>query len=405
MRINISKFTSAFDYFYILGLLGVAATVLIPREADIAATGSTFSFTLFWVILYSFTGLFLVLRSNWYQFNTRELLVIGLGVYAVISTLWSNLASQTFFYSVSLLANIVFAIYCARKYQLREFFYLITKTVILVCLFGIILFLLGYEKTLFIDPLSRSNFLGFNPIKGLFSHKIYSGVYSSLIIPFIFVYFHGIRRVSLLLLVLFSVAISGSATGLLLALFTLAAMFFSERILKYKINSYNLLIAIVTVVFVLVFITTSSAFIFESVGRDADLTGRTELWGWAFWFFGKSPVVGWGYLGIFSDALNAPSQIIFKGSYYKAPHFHNSYLQVLAELGIIGFTVFIYYFIGVVKRVFSSTVNGGSFSFACFICVSLIFISGFVVNAGFKYNEFLTVVLLYMFLARKAANE
>src|SRR5690606_12866800 len=78
-----------------------------------------------------------------------------------------------------------------------------------------------------------------------------------------------------------------------------------------------------------------------ALGRDTSMTGRTDIWLFAFDFWREKPLLGWGYGGIFSSDPNAPGSIVRSNQWYIAPHFHNNYLQVLAELGAVGMLLYL----------------------------------------------------------------
>jgi exopolysaccharide production protein ExoQ len=75
------------------------------------------------------------------------------------------------------------------------------------------------------------------------------------------------------------------------------------------------------------------------VGRDATLTGRTEIWRHVWPFILERPVLGWGYAAFWHGtqgeafkAVAAMRFIIF--------HAHNGFLEIWLELGAVGLILF-----------------------------------------------------------------
>ena len=80
----------------------------------------------------------------------------------------------------------------------------------------------------------------------------------------------------------------------------------------------------------------------EALGRGANLTGRTGIWQMGASFAAERPLFGFGYHSFFDPtpfsrvwALRAT-----RGSFFP-PHFHNSVLQVLIELGWAGLLAYL----------------------------------------------------------------
>lgn len=66
---------------------------------------------------------------------------------------------------------------------------------------------------------------------------------------------------------------------------------------------------------------------FSITGRDKSLTGRTELWGIAWWAFDQKPLLGWGFDDLMS--LSQKRHLEYK-------QLHNGYLDLLVRGGIVG---------------------------------------------------------------------
>jgi len=105
---------------------------------------------------------------------------------------------------------------------------------------------------------------------------------------------------------------------------------------------------------------------------SAPTAARFELWGKAWYLFSRSPLLGIGF-GRFNDIFSIDrNEFIFyrlKGLsgflayygdqyfYYDASHAHNSYLQFLAETGIIGFALIMVFWILCFTKIFKAYLN------------------------------------------------
>jgi exopolysaccharide production protein ExoQ len=104
--------------------------------------------------------------------------------------------------------------------------------------------------------------------------------------------------------------------------------------------------AVVGAVVVIFFLFNEATFL-EMLGKDATLTGRTEIWPYVIGEIYQRPLFGWGYFGFWTPANPAAlsiSQAIAReqGTWYVAllPNAHNTFLEVLLEIGIVGSTLF-----------------------------------------------------------------
>jgi O-antigen ligase len=66
------------------------------------------------------------------------------------------------------------------------------------------------------------------------------------------------------------------------------------------------------------------------------LSGRSEMWPLGLSLFQEQPILGYG-LGASQGLIEANSWLFVES---QGSHFHNSYLTVLVETGIVGFLVF-----------------------------------------------------------------
>jgi O-antigen ligase len=78
----------------------------------------------------------------------------------------------------------------------------------------------------------------------------------------------------------------------------------------------------------------------ELFGKDATFSGRTDIWGQLFIQIGNHPFLGAGF-NSFWTADNPEALMISKKLMWNVPNGHNGYIDLLNELGFIGFFLLI----------------------------------------------------------------
>jgi exopolysaccharide production protein ExoQ len=385
-------------YFVVIYLMfanGSLATVLSGGESRGGA-----AFSIVWGIAYIVSAIFLARDAGGVRFYKREMPVYILAGFALVSFLWSVMPVATFTYSVSIAFNLMFALYCARFFSLDVFLKALQLCLNITIPLGLLCAAAGLEFAFYFDPMGRSNVLGVSLIKGLFSHKIYAGFYGAIAFYLNWGLMRGQRRWVFCTISMLSVMVSGSSLGIVAFLLGGAIIGLLRFFAKRKTRRSFLLPMSFAFIFVTLFSAAFYVEILGLLGRDPTLTGRTELWAWAIDFWMKSPIVGWGYAGIFGDSPDAPSGVINDDAYYQAPHFHSGYLQMLAELGLVGFSLFMWMVVNSVKGLISFYWKTEDVNFLLFsLIMVLVCCIAFAMNIFMRYNELSTLLVVYCYLS------
>ncbi|MBB6144894.1 O-antigen ligase [Silvibacterium bohemicum] len=77
----------------------------------------------------------------------------------------------------------------------------------------------------------------------------------------------------------------------------------------------------------------------QLVGRDATLTGRTQIWKQVWPFILERPILGWGYAG-FWRGIQGESFRVAAAMRFVIFHAHNGFLEIWLELGAVGLFIF-----------------------------------------------------------------
>jgi exopolysaccharide production protein ExoQ len=101
-------------------------------------------------------------------------------------------------------------------------------------------------------------------------------------------------------------------------------------------------LAIVSVSIVIFFVMNADL-IFEVLGKDSTLTGRTMIWSYAIDKIGEKPILGWGFSAFWWFVGPVPLR---EGenwvTFFTPSNAHNGMLEFLLELGVVGTALFIF---------------------------------------------------------------
>jgi exopolysaccharide production protein ExoQ len=77
-----------------------------------------------------------------------------------------------------------------------------------------------------------------------------------------------------------------------------------------------------------------------ALGRDLTLTGRTDIWGVMFELIWERPLLGYGFNAVWQSWDNQVTAYLWRTLEWQCPYGHNGFMDLLAELGIVGLIVF-----------------------------------------------------------------
>lgn len=137
--------------------------------------------------------------------------------------------------------------------------------------------------------------------------------------------------------------LSKSATSLIVSLLLLIV--FSVVALRMPIVVKTLLIPIpILVIYLLIVNLTPYSpmeFILSIVGRDTTFTGRTDLWAAVMDSIVEHPYFGVGYNGFWVGEFSEAAYFTASLTWERMTQAHNGYLDIINELGIVGFGIFL----------------------------------------------------------------
>lgn len=272
-----------------------------------------------------------VLRTPW---------LFTLVFYAALSTAWSQDPALTFRRSIILLATTLFGIYLGSRFELREQIELLAWAMLLVLVGSLCIALaaphLGVE--------SSGMYLG--KWRGLFSHKNVMARISVLGI-LAFLYWRPpfrLLRYAAVALGAFMLVMAGSGTGVvvLLALIIAAPCFRLIRtrpILFFPVTTALLCLGAAFGAL----LAANADVVLSLFGRNASLTGRTQLWQACWVSIMKRPLLGYGF-DAFWRGMYGESASVISSVRWLVPTAHNGVLDLMLSLGACGLALFLFAF-------------------------------------------------------------
>ncbi len=134
------------------------------------------------------------------------------------------------------------------------------------------------------------------------------------------------------------VVMSTSKTSLVSVMMAVAGLMFVALVRSGPAigvaTSWLAVLAVVMVMSVAIF---ASDVLFKALGKDATLTGRTEVWSAAIHQIEKRPWTGYGYGAVWDDTSRwGPLPKIVKEAGWKPHHSHNTWIEQWLGIGLFG---------------------------------------------------------------------
>lgn len=265
-------------------------------------------------------------------------LVVGL---AFASIFWSSNPNATLVSSVAFLGTTLFGLYLATRYTMRE------QLILLAWMYGIslvlsILFAVLPPHYGIMGGVHTGAFRGIYTHKNTFGKVMLPGIVSFILLAL------SLKRYRFLLwslcaLGLMLLILAKSTTSLV----NVAVLIISTAIYSSFRWRYSSLIPALFALTVIGGSVTSlmlqdTDFLFSLIGKDASLTGRTDIWPLIIDMIHKRPWLGYGFgPRAFWDGLVGESAYVIRAAMWDVPDSHNGILDLWLALGFVGVSIFI----------------------------------------------------------------
>jgi exopolysaccharide production protein ExoQ len=307
---------------------------------------------------------------------------------ALLSTFWSEALAHTLRTAVELVVTVGFAVISARHLSARH---LVSAVLCGLSVIAVVsLSVRGFVTDPltgavdFVGPFVSKNYLAFfiallwvTSLAVLLDHRQPPGFRLLSVVCFI---------ISGPLLILARSATSDlTAVGSIIVF--LANLGFSRLAITQRARGVFAMMVILlpAVVLLLLLGSTLQADVLTLLGKDATLTGRTELWARALQLIPEHPLLGQGYTAFWrddyveSEALWARFQV--RGGF----HFHNTVIETAIETGYIGAAVLVSFVLGTLIRSLSWSWSTGSVPASYFATVMFLLIVRSLVEVDLLY--------------------
>jgi exopolysaccharide production protein ExoQ len=262
---------------------------------------------------------------------------------SILSFSWSAIPSTTLSRIVAMCGTMIFSLYFSSRYTIKEQIELLCWT-------------LGFNTiaslatALILPQYGISGGIHAGLWRGIFNHKNSLGKAMSFsAICFLIMALRKERQRwlfwYLFALAVFLLLMSKATSSLAILIISMVSLLILQ-IFRWRYS--RMIPAFVGITFSIVVlysaISSNAELIANIVGKDLTFTGRTELWNLVLDKIKERPWFGYGF-GAFWQGLNGPSAYIWNTISFAAPNSHNGYLDLLLELGIVGFILYTLQFI------------------------------------------------------------
>ena len=260
-----------------------------------------------------------------------------------LSTAWSIHPDITVRRSVNYFSTLLTACYLAQEFDFDQIMKILAMGIAISAI-GSFLFVAAFP----IDAIHQPSQLQIENIsgswRGVFAHKnalghaMTVGVIAELYI-LTSTKARTIWHVLLLCACSALVVLSRSTTAIILASFYLLGaglLFLLQHMRRYFGITLAMLVITGLTIAAIYFVDPNA--VWEVLGNDPTLTGRTILWSLIPQLISDKPLLGWGYSAMWipTDPI---SIAISRAVGWTVPHAHNAILEVTLELGFVGLSI------------------------------------------------------------------
>lgn len=344
------------EKIFVVFTLFLSTSALIPVLIEGGDGGGTINDTYtpkFFMGIYTITFLLIVKhQTNFVRAAQQDIWIWVLSGVVLASISWTFAPDVTPRRSVLLLGTTVFAVYMAMRFTLREQLQLLAVALGIVVVLSYI-FAIGLPKYGLMSAQEGGVHAG--AWRGIMTHKNILGrlmVFSSMVFLFVAMSnpIHNRRYrwlpwagyiLSIALIVLTT---SKSSLVVFLSLTAILPLYRSWR------RNYNQLIPlmialILTVGSISTLLLDNLPVVADALGKDLTLTGRTDIWSAMFDLIWERPWLGYGFNAVWRDWDSQVTAYLWRTLAWECPYGHNGFMDLFAELGIAGLSVFLLSFI------------------------------------------------------------
>lgn len=315
-----------------------ALTRLRGSDPGMAGRMSDSLLQILWFGIYAFTLLLLfVLRKRAIKVVAQDKILWVLVGIALCSALWSSLPEVTLRRSIALVGTNLLGIYLATRYSLDEQLRLLAWTLGIAAILSLVVAIGVPSYAIETSGAWRGIYAQKNILARLM-------VVSATVFLLLALSSHKRRWFTWVMFGLSAglTLLSASKTALV-NLITILVLFILYRPLRlqYNLAIPLLIFGILAIGGVANLLASNSEILLNSLGKDATLTGRTDLWDAVSEMIWMRPILGYGYGGFWTAGSDGPAVYVWDAVDWRPVHAHNGLLNLWLDIGLLGVFVFI----------------------------------------------------------------
>ena len=277
-----------------------------------------------------------------------------------LSPFWSAAPHETWTEIAPLLRVTLFGLYLASRYSFKEILQIMAWALGLAAglslVFGALLPSYGVMGRGYIGQSQDWTHEG--SWRGIYIHKVVLGSMMSLSILaslYLTSWRNPLRPLAYLALPIATLCLLLSTTkAALAALIIVLCCIPLYRTLRWEPKRILLSWGVGVPVFVgaVALVLGNAATILQAMGKNATLSGRTEIWPLVLQNIGEQPWFGYGYESFWIGGWEGPAANVwvYLPFGFEPPHAHNGFLDILLSVGVVGFSIFLLNIVAYVWR-------------------------------------------------------
>jgi len=305
--------------------------------------------------------LVLLLRNAGPTFRNipRMLPILALVLMTVLSVSWSDYPDVTLRRSVSFVTATLWAWYVTARYDLKDVIAIFRQSIGVMAVASLAIAVAA-------PGIGGEDSMGPAGWRGVFANKNDLGMAMAIgTVTYFYTLIAGRRRFAAVMLqaigLLFCLGLlrqSQSSTSLVVTIIGIALCL----VIKLTHKRVGVAIIIWTGILLLlapaiIIVTNQLDAIAPLVGRDAQLTGRVDLWLILPSYIAERPWLGYGFGGFWvADSANV--SLIWNAVGWTPPHAHDGWLDALLELGVVGLALLCLQIVLIVVNGIRAVVEG-----------------------------------------------
>ena len=405
---------TAFAIFALIFLTGATVTILTPASALLAygSSGSPMVRLLALAVGLSGGGVFVLHKNAINHLISRYWPILIPPAFAVLSIFWAADLSLALRRCAALVMVTLLGVWLAERYSKRALFNIVLAAGLILCFLSLAAIVakpgLGTHTAS-----NGANLEHIGAWRGLLAHKNDFGRLAALVgvMCVIAAFTRSRLRLGYLVGALLALGlVLGSRSGQAVVLFALPPIAVAGMMWLRTLTPQFRALAIVLVVPFSAVVAVGSGFVvtavLEALGKDATLTGRTDIW-YAVWqALTGHFLLGGGY-GSGWQVVSVEVQKIMGWSRGLLSHAHNGYLDLMTDIGAIGVGLTIALYLWTLGKTFRAIVAGKDIEFAAFGFAVVVFClaGNWVASFLLAHNSVYWVLVVAIFCKLSQAPE